>query len=66
MKPTIASFSQGDTISLKKKHACGGSRWKILYLGADVKLKCLQCGRLIVLERAAFEKNAKKVITLDE
>ena len=42
-------FSEGGYISSKKPHACGGNLWKILRLGADVKLKCEKCGRIVFL-----------------
>lgn len=40
-------FSVGDTIKAKKPHACGGREWEILRTGADVKLKCATCGRIV-------------------
>ena len=42
-------FSEGGHITSKKPHACGGNLWKILRLGADVKLKCEKCGRIVFL-----------------
>ena len=42
-------FSVGDMIKSKKPHACGGREWEITRTGADIKLKCLKCGRIIFL-----------------
>ena len=53
--------SIGDIVILKKKHPCGGDKWKITRTGADVKLVCMTCGRLIMLDRGEFEKRVKKI-----
>ena len=42
-------FEVGGTIISKKQHACGGKQWKIVRIGADYKLKCTTCGRVIFL-----------------
>ena len=52
----------GDIIQTKKKHPCGDDKWKITRVGADVKIKCQKCGRLIMLERGEFEKRYKKTV----
>ena len=51
-------------VVMKKGHPCGSNEWVITRLGADVKLKCLNCGRIIMLPRIDFNKKLKKVITL--
>ena len=48
-----------DIVTMKKKHPCGGDRWKVTRIGADIKAICLTCGRVIMLDRAAFEKRIK-------
>ena len=57
----IDTFSLGDRVILKKPHACGENLWGIVRVGADVKLKCLHCGRVIMLDRLEFLKRAKKL-----
>ena len=52
----------GDIVRMKKPHPCGGTDWEITRVGADVKLKCLTCGRVVMLERYAFEKRVKKLV----
>lgn len=49
----------GQIVIMKKKHPCGGNRWKITRVGADVKLVCQTCQRTIMLDRAEFEKRVK-------
>lgn len=53
----------GDVIKMKKKHPCGSNEWEITRVGADIKIKCLNCGRSIMLPRIEFNKKLKKVIT---
>lgn len=62
----ITDFQLGDRVLMKKPHACGGNEWQIVRVGADIKIKCLGCGRLIMLERAEFMKRAKKNLSEKE
>lgn len=48
---------------MKKPHACGENLWEIVRVGADVKLKCTACGRVVMLDRLEFLKRAKKLLT---
>lgn len=57
----IDGFSLGNQVVMKKPHACGGNLWEIVRVGADVKIKCLNCGRVVMLDRLAFLKRAKKL-----
>ena len=59
----IENFSLGDRVILKKPHACGENLWEIVRVGADVKLKCTGCGRVVMLDRLEFLKRAKKLLT---
>ena len=49
-------FTVGDKIKAKKPHACGGREWEIMRTGADVKLKCLTCGRIVFCSVPDAEK----------
>jgi len=33
-------------------------------VGADIKIKCLNCGRVVMMPRVEFNKKIKKVETL--
>ncbi len=55
-------FDIGDIVQMKKQHPCGTDRWEIIRMGADIKIKCTGCGRLVMLPRSKFEKDMKKVI----
>lgn len=53
-------YSLGDKIITKKKHPCGGNIWTIVRTGADYKIKCDTCGRVVMLSSEAFFKAIKK------
>ena len=59
---TIPKLSVGDTLELKKPHPCGGKTFKILRVGADVRILCTTCGHDMTLERIKLEKSIKKII----
>ena len=52
----------GSIVVMKKQHPCGTNEWEITRVGADIKIKCLNCGRSIMLPRIEFNKKLKKVI----
>ena len=52
----------GDIIQTRKPHPCGGDRWTVIRTGADIKIKCLQCGRIVMLDRQVYFKRRKKLI----
>ena len=52
----------GDIVSMKKVHPCGSNEFEIVRIGADIKIKCLNCGHVIMLPRIEFNKKIKKVI----
>lgn len=55
----IMEIKVGDVVRLKKKHPCGGERWRVVRLGADVGLCCLKCGHRVLLERGIFERRVQ-------
>ena len=58
----IDAFELHDRVILKKTHACGENLWEITRVGADIKLKCEGCGRIVMLDRLEFLRRAKKII----
>ena len=55
-------YKLGDTVVMKKEHPCGYNEWEITRVGADIKIKCLNCGRSIMLPRPEFNKKLKKIV----
>ena len=62
----ISLFALGDVVQMKKPHACGSNEWTIIRVGADVKIKCDSCGRIVMLDRADFVRMGKKIISKRE
>jgi hypothetical protein len=48
-----------DLIRLRKPHPCGSTDWVVVRLGADIGLKCLGCGRRILLSRREVDRRMK-------
>jgi len=51
-----------DVVRLRKPHPCGGYDWKIVRMGADIGLECLQCGRRVLLPRRTLAHKLKVVL----
>ena len=56
------NYNLGDKVIMKKEHPCGSSEFEIIRLGADIKIKCTNCSRVIMLPRVDFNKKIKKVV----
>jgi len=58
------NYKLGDVVELKKPHPCTShSRlFEIVRVGADLKIKCLGCGNIIIISRDSFNAKFKKVI----
>lgn len=59
----VQEINLGDVVRLKKVHPCGGYEWQVVRLGADIGIKCLKCGRRVLLERSVFERRVKEFIS---
>ncbi len=56
------TFNLNDQVIMRKNHACGTNLWTITRVGVDVKIKCNNCGREIMMDRLEFQKKLKKVL----
>ena len=52
----------GDLVQMRKTHPCGSDKWTVIRVGADIKIRCSGCGRIVMMDRADFTKRMKKVI----
>ncbi len=52
-------FAVGDVVRLKKPHPCGGVDWSVVRLGADIGVKCVTCGRRVLLPRRDLERRMR-------
>lgn len=55
-------YAVKDTVVMKKPHACGENLWEITRTGADFKIKCLKCNKIVMLEIEEFLRRVKKHI----
>lgn len=63
MEKDNLNYTLGTKVIMKKQHPCGSNEWEITRLGADIKIKCLNCGRTILIPRIDFNKKIKKIIS---
>ena len=66
MENNNLKYEIGTKVMMKKKHPCGSNEWEITRLGADIKIKCLNCGRTILIPRIEFNKKVKKIISQED
>ena len=59
----IVRFYVGDTLEMKKTHPCGDKHFEVLRVGAQVRVRCVGCGRDMVLDRIKLEKAVRRVIS---
>ena len=52
----------GDLVQMRKTHPCGSDRWVVIRIGADIKIRCQGCGRIVMMDRAVFLKRRKKLL----
>ncbi|KOO48288.1 MULTISPECIES: DUF951 domain-containing protein [Viridibacillus] len=55
-------FELGDVVEMKKQHPCGTNEWKIIRMGADIRIKCEGCQHSVMIPRREFEKKLKKIL----
>lgn len=56
------NYCVGSKVIMKKPHPCGENLWEITRVGVDIKIKCINCGRSIMIPRVEFNKKMKKVM----
>ena len=55
-----------DILVMKKTHPCGCTRFRVLRVGMDFRLRCEVCGREVMIPRAKAEKNVRGIERADE
>ena len=55
------NYKLGSKVIMKKQHPCGTNEWEIVRVGADIKIKCLNCVRTVLIPRIEFNKKLKKI-----
>lgn len=62
MGKNILPLSVGMHVQMKKNHPCGCATFLILRAGADVRARCTNCGRELMMGRVKFEKAVKRIL----
>jgi len=58
----LPELQMDDVLRLRKPHPCGNTDWVVVRLGADIGLKCLGCGRRILLPRREVARRMKAYV----
>lgn len=56
------NYKLGDKVVMKKSHACQTNEWIITRVGVDIKIKCVNCKREIMMDKLDFEKKLRRII----
>ena len=59
----MSDIDLGDVIRSKKKHTCVSDLWTVTRTGADIKMRCHGCGRVVMMDRETFLKRRKAVLS---
>ncbi len=64
----IPAYGLYDEVEMKKPHPCAfkSKRFQIVRVGADIKIRCLGCGNVIMIDRGQFNGKIRKVIAHHE
>ena len=52
----------GDVLRLRRKHPCGGFDWDVVRVGADIGLRCRECGRRVLMDRPTLRRRAQELL----
>ena len=56
-------ISLGDVVRTRKGHPCGGDTWTVIRVGADIKIRCTTCGRIVMMDRETFLKRRQATVS---
>ena len=57
----LSQLQLDTVVEIKKTHPCGGKLWQIVRTGADYKIKCLTCGRVVMLTPDELKKRVRRI-----
>ncbi len=60
----VANYQIGNQVEMKKPHPCfkRSTMFLVVKIGADIKIKCLGCGTLLMMTRDHFNSRLKRVV----
>ena len=65
---TVIPYELYDEVEMKRPHPCfaHSKRFQIVRVGADMKIMCLGCGNVMMIDRDKFNGKIKKVLVHHE
>ena len=63
---SVEEIRIGDVVQMRKAHPCWSSEWTVTRIGADIKIRCSGCGRVVMMDRETFLKRRKKLLQQGE
>ena len=51
-----------DILEMKKTHPCGEKHFLVMRGRMDFKIRCVKCGREVMVPRVKIEKNIKHIV----
>ncbi len=57
----IIRLEVDDVLFLKKAHPCGSHEWKVTRVGVDIGIRCLYCGRFVMVPRRKLENKIRHI-----
>lgn len=60
----LINYALYDEVEMKRPHPCSAhsKRFQIIRVGADIKIQCLGCGNVLMIDRDKFNGKIRKVI----
>ena len=58
----LTEINIGDIVEMRKAHPCGGFRWEVVRLGADIGLVCQTCKHKVLISRRQLARQMKQRI----
>lgn len=62
----LPNLQLDNIVRLRKPHPCGEYKWKVIRIGADIKIECLGCGRQVMLSRRKLARRVKEILPADQ
>ncbi len=58
----VLDLRVGDVLRLRRKHPCGSFDWDVVRVGADIGLRCRECGRRVLMDRPTLRRRAAELL----
>ncbi|HSV30875.1 MAG TPA: DUF951 domain-containing protein [Atribacteraceae bacterium] len=59
---SIVRIEIDDVLTLKKGHPCGSREWRVVRIGLDIGMRCVGCGRFVMVPRRELERKIREIL----